>query len=118
VQGYHAENVNQFLGIPYAVPPVGPLRWTAPRATSWTGVFNATAFGPSCMQPSLPASRSGGFSEDCLSVNVFAPPGVASAPVLSGSTAAAFRQAARRFPGTMARPSRRRERWWSRSTIA
>jgi para-nitrobenzyl esterase len=76
VQGFHAENVNQFLGIPYAVPPVGPLRWTAPRATSWTGVLNATAFGPSCIQPGLPGS------EDCLTVNVFAPPNAVSAPVL------------------------------------
>jgi para-nitrobenzyl esterase len=84
LQGFRSQGVNQFLGIPFALPPVGPLRWSAPRPASWSGVKNATAFGPSCLQASIPAARAAreSFSEDCLSLNVFAPPGVTSASVL------------------------------------
>jgi para-nitrobenzyl esterase len=61
-----------FKGIPYAAPPVGPLRWHAPHPpASWQGVRKATAFGPSCMQPpsgQIPASA---MSEDCLYLNVW-----------------------------------------------
>src|SRR5262245_49868600 len=42
-----------FKGIPYAAPPVGPLRWRAPQpADQWEGVRKADQFGPRCMQPS------------------------------------------------------------------
>ena len=66
-----------FVGLPYAAPPVGELRWRAPRpAAPWKGVRDATRFGPRCMQ--LPVFsdmvfRSGGMSEDCLYLNVWAP---------------------------------------------
>ena len=44
-----------FLGLPYAAPPTGRLRWRAPeRADRWRGVRDATAFGPSCPQPETP----------------------------------------------------------------
>ncbi|WP_158615545.1 carboxylesterase family protein [Acidipila sp. EB88] len=72
-----------FLGIPYAAPPVGPLRWKPPvAAATWTAVRPATAFGPRCMQPTLYDDmffRDPGQSEDCLSLNIWAPPTSASA---------------------------------------
>ncbi|WP_080424256.1 carboxylesterase family protein [Burkholderia ubonensis] len=65
-----------FLGIPYAAPPIGSLRWQAPQPVGrWSGVRQASQFGPRCMQY---ASSNGGLrstevSEDCLYLNVWAP---------------------------------------------
>lgn len=61
-----------FKGIPYAAPPVGPLRWHAPQpATGWLGVRDATKFGPVCMQhPWFPLPPAG-ISEDCLYLNIW-----------------------------------------------
>src|SRR6266700_1796869 len=43
--------VRTFKGIPYAAPPVGPLRWKPPQPVrSWTGVRKAAEYGPRCMQ--------------------------------------------------------------------
>jgi para-nitrobenzyl esterase len=70
-------------GIPYAAPPVGPLRWRAPDPpTPWQGVRKATAFGPRCPQVAsrLDSTAEAGSvvgEEDCLSLNVFAPPDAA-----------------------------------------
>jgi para-nitrobenzyl esterase len=67
-----------FLGIPYAAPPVGPLRWKAPQpAAKWTDVRDATSFGHRCMQAQLYPDmrfRDPGTSEDCLNLNVWTPP--------------------------------------------
>src|SRR5580698_5365535 len=50
----HRPNEVAFLGIPYAAPPVGELRWRPPRpATAWSGVRQARGYGPAC--PQLPA---------------------------------------------------------------
>jgi len=74
LQGATAGAVDEFLGIPYAAPPVGNLRWRPPRpAAGWTGVRDATAFGPSCPQAPSPFGPPGPFSEDCLYLNVYAP---------------------------------------------
>lgn len=66
-----------FLGLPYAAPPVGDLRWTAPRpALSWTGVRDATKFGARCEQWHVWDDyifQDQGPSEDCLFVNVYTP---------------------------------------------
>ncbi|XP_049958875.1 acetylcholinesterase-like isoform X4 [Schistocerca serialis cubense] len=57
-----------FLGVPYAEPPVGELRFQDPQpAGSWEGVRNATSYGSDCVQ------SSGDGSEDCLYLNVFVP---------------------------------------------
>jgi para-nitrobenzyl esterase len=76
-----------FLGIRYAQPPVGELRWRAPLPPkAWRGTRAATRFGPGCMQP--PPDPFGAWtaefmagpdmSEDCLTLNVWAPAGQAT----------------------------------------
>jgi len=75
LHGKHAEGVDQFLGVPYAAPPVGMLRWQAPQPTRpWPGIRQATSYGNRC--PQL-ASGNGPRqdSEDCLYLNVFTPAG-------------------------------------------
>jgi para-nitrobenzyl esterase len=77
VQGVRLDRVDSFLGIRYAAPPVGTLRWAAPQpAAAWTGVKLADRFGNRC--PAL-ASTNGPRSEteDCLFVNVQRPAGLA-----------------------------------------
>jgi para-nitrobenzyl esterase len=60
-----------FKGIPFAQPPVGDLRWREPLpAKSWTGIRDATAFGPACVQGGAEGQNS---SEDCLTLNVWTP---------------------------------------------
>jgi para-nitrobenzyl esterase len=76
--GITADNqVRFFEGIPFAEPPVGPLRWRAPQPVkAWTGVRNATEFGPRCTQALIFSDmvfRDNGPSEDCLYLNVWAP---------------------------------------------
>ena len=52
VRGVAAGSINEFLGIPYAAPPTGHLRWRPPQPPAeWQGVRDATQFGPSCPQP-------------------------------------------------------------------
>lgn len=70
-----ASGVMVFRGIPYAAPPVGPLRWQPPRpAAHWRGVRQATQLGHNCMQ-GQPYSDidpyAAGVSEDCLYLNVW-----------------------------------------------
>ena len=67
--------VVSFKNIPFAAPPVGPLRWKPPqKPASWTGVRDATTFGPACLQVVGGFGRPGtAQSEDCLQLNVYAP---------------------------------------------
>src|SRR5580693_849398 len=75
VRGLADGAVDEFLGIPYAAPPVGPLRWQPPQpAASWSGVRAATAFAPHCPQVAGPFGQAS-TSEDCLYLNVFTPSG-------------------------------------------
>jgi len=72
VEGEATERHRRFLGIPYAAPPVGPLRWRAPRpAQPWDGVRDATRPGSPCPQLGTTAEPMG--SEDCLYLNVTTP---------------------------------------------
>jgi para-nitrobenzyl esterase len=76
-----------FKGIPYAQPPVGDLRWRAPQPVSpWAEVRDATRFGAICPQnPSSTVPNAAEISsEDCLSLNVWAPewPVARARPVL------------------------------------
>jgi len=72
IQGEKVGEIGVFKGIPFAAPPVGPLRWKAPQPVKpWEGVRNATAFAPAPMQYSF--GRHENFSEDCLYLNVWTP---------------------------------------------
>lgn len=78
VQGLKENNVFAFKGIPYASPPVGPLRWREPqRASAWQGVRKADAYGSACIQQPGLSLKNGGdpgpLSEDCLYLNVWTP---------------------------------------------
>jgi para-nitrobenzyl esterase len=70
-------HIRIFLGIPYAAPPVGPLRWKPPQpAMKRSGVFDATNFGHRCIQTGVFEDmrfRDPGPSEDCLTLNVWTP---------------------------------------------
>ncbi len=73
IAGLEQDGVHSFLGIPYAAPPVGELRWRAPQPpASWEGVREATKFGNAAIQTvdtgmNLRAEQ----SEDCLNLNVW-----------------------------------------------
>ncbi|EIM91451.1 alpha/beta-hydrolase [Stereum hirsutum FP-91666 SS1] len=71
--------IERFLGIPFAQPPVGSLRFKAPVPINqtFTGVQNATMFGNACVQP--PSSSLGApTGEDCLFLNVWRPENVST----------------------------------------
>jgi para-nitrobenzyl esterase len=73
VRGQRTGNVYEFLGIPYAAPPVGPLRWRPPQpAAHWHGIRAAARFAPHCPQPIGFFGRVS-LSENCLYLNVFVP---------------------------------------------
>lgn len=75
LSGAAAGSMDEYLGIPYAAPPVGALRWEPPApAASWSGVRTATQFAPHCAQPATPFGTAS-TSEDCLYLNVYAPAG-------------------------------------------
>ncbi|XP_004697442.1 thyroglobulin [Echinops telfairi] len=77
------KQVDQFLGVPYAAPPLAEDRFQAPRPLNWTGSWDATQPRASCWQPGAKTPTPLGVSEDCLYLNVFVPEGAApSAPVL------------------------------------
>ncbi|MFC4121181.1 carboxylesterase/lipase family protein [Nonomuraea zeae] len=75
VRGARAGGVDSFLALPYAAPPVGDLRWRAPRpARSWSGVRDAARWGNRC--PAAAGSNGPrSETEDCLYLNVFRPSG-------------------------------------------
>ncbi len=83
-----AHGVVAFKAIPYAAPPVGPMRWRPPQpAPSWDGVRQAASFGPVCWAAPIPIPPPVGAppqNEDCLTVNVWTPvpSGGASKPVM------------------------------------
>lgn len=73
VQGVTQGDVDVWLAVPYAEPPVGNLRWRAPSPQRpWEGIRDAGKAGPSCMQPEVEP-----VSEDCLTLNIFRPSGAA-----------------------------------------
>jgi para-nitrobenzyl esterase len=78
----HGKTINEgkvkaFLGLPYAAPPVGDLRWKAPEPPAkWKGERDAAKFGAHCAQGPAFADmifQDSGPSEDCLFLNVYAP---------------------------------------------
>ncbi|MGI9345653.1 MAG: carboxylesterase/lipase family protein [Gammaproteobacteria bacterium] len=81
VAGFKAANSHQWLGIPFAAPPTGELRWRAPRpAPEWQGTLKAVSFADSCKQIGGPLGGSPSEyygkpfgSEDCLYLNIYTP---------------------------------------------
>ncbi|XP_054217101.1 thyroglobulin isoform X4 [Homo sapiens] len=71
------KQVDQFLGVPYAAPPLAERRFQAPEPLNWTGSWDASKPRASCWQPGTRTSTSPGVSEDCLYLNVFIPQNVA-----------------------------------------
>jgi para-nitrobenzyl esterase len=72
-----SSGVSSFKGIPYAAPPVGPLRWRPPEPVApWSGVRRSDLFGPNAMQGIVFSDidpRPAGISEDCLYLNIWTP---------------------------------------------
>ncbi|MCC7539987.1 MAG: carboxylesterase family protein, partial [Deltaproteobacteria bacterium] len=78
IRGEALGGIGIYRGLRYALPPTGDARWTAPLAApAWDGTFDATRFGPACMQPTTPFIPDGELpsrdeqSEDCLTLNVW-----------------------------------------------
>uniref|UniRef100_G3S7H8 Thyroglobulin n=1 Tax=Gorilla gorilla gorilla TaxID=9595 RepID=G3S7H8_GORGO len=71
------KQVDQFLGVPYAAPPLAERRFQEPEPLNWTGSWDASKPRASCWQPGTRTSTSPGVSEDCLYLNVFIPQNVA-----------------------------------------
>lgn len=89
VAGVTAEGVTAWKGIPFAQPPVGPLRWRAPQPPrAWSGVRPATDYSNDCMQIPFAADAAPlgtPPAEDCLYLNVWKPadaPADAKLPVV------------------------------------
>ncbi len=79
VRGYEEKGVQIFKGIPYAKPPIGPLRFRPPEPPKpWSGIKDCTQFGPIAWQPPVelmdflgnPAEN---MDEDCLNLNIWTP---------------------------------------------
>ncbi|MBE7219019.1 MAG: carboxylesterase family protein, partial [Caulobacteraceae bacterium] len=118
ISGASDNGAEVFKNIPYAAPPVGPLRWRPPQpAKAWTGVRDGSVQGPACPQP--PINFGGGAigvemgdegpfttSEDCLNLNVRRPAGTqagARLPVMVWIHGGAFsfgRGSQRTYTGT------------------
>ena len=78
IQGhYNYLGAREWLGIPYATPPVGELRWEYPQPLSpWDTVYDANFNSPGCIQTcNLPPGNCPeyGTSEDCLFLNIWGP---------------------------------------------
>ena len=88
VEGQQDGKMLVFKGIPYALPPVGQARWKPPTPMSrWAEARKATEFGPACYQPTITVQTiyTRGplpMSEDCLTLNIWAPVETRNAPGL------------------------------------
>jgi para-nitrobenzyl esterase len=73
VKGVSTPTMREFLGIPYAAPPVGDLRWQPPQPhVRWSAPRDATQFASHCAQNASPFGVAS-LSEDCLYLNVYTP---------------------------------------------
>lgn len=84
VRGLTQDGVSRFLGIPYAAPPVGDLRWMPPVQPAKYDMLNATHFANSCPQVTTlgPFAGPTSITEDCLYLNVYTPDISSSKPVI------------------------------------
>jgi para-nitrobenzyl esterase len=83
-----SSQVDAWLGVPFAAPPLRDLRWKPPQPVGpWQGVLHADRFAPECLQPLRSPRQNHYFgneatSEDCLYLNIWAPHAAQKAPVL------------------------------------
>ena len=87
VEGIAAKDgIHCFKGIPFAAPPIGPLRWKFPQpVVPWDGIRSVKTFGHASEQSRVAAIAmgvAGGLDEDCLYLNVWAPAGAVQLPVM------------------------------------
>lgn len=87
IQGSANGNGYQFMGIPFAKPPVGELRWRAPQnPNNWSEVLNTTSFAPVCPQKNFDTGGNTSTivgNEDCLYLNIWTPQvGAGNRPVM------------------------------------
>jgi para-nitrobenzyl esterase len=76
ISGLGADGYHSYLGIPFAAPPIGDLRWKAPQpVAAWSGIKEATEFGSACPQLPWPGINVDldRMDEDCLYLNVWTP---------------------------------------------
>jgi para-nitrobenzyl esterase len=76
LEGVLKDGLSIHMGVPYAAPPLGDLRWREPRpVVPWKGVRKADSFAPACMQKgvSMPGETPPAVSEDCLYLNIWTP---------------------------------------------
>lgn len=82
LEGEVVGDARRFLGIPYAEPPLGELRFAAPvKVAPWSQVRDATEFGGRCAQPTSVNTGAGTDNEDCLYLNVWTPNPAPSEPL-------------------------------------
>lgn len=81
IAGTRAGAMRTYLGVPFAAPPVGALRWRSPQAVlPWDGVKRADRFSAACAQTAAWVTHPK--SEDCLYLNVWAPEKADKLPVI------------------------------------
>jgi para-nitrobenzyl esterase len=74
LSGVTSDGIDAWLGVPFAKPPIGNLRFRAPQPMPrWSVVRDASTPGPGCLMPGSGNTVSFGGDEDCLYLNVFAP---------------------------------------------
>ena len=70
-EGVTTGNVTKFLGIPFAAPPIGPLRFKPPQKPLHRHMMRADKLGPACVQPCRKGDYCPPVSEDCLTINIY-----------------------------------------------
>lgn len=81
IEGLYTHGTAEFLGIPYAAPPVGQLRWRPPQSPAkWTETLLTIDFRNTCVQNQAGEFAHPSITEDCLYLNVYAPRNFAEKP--------------------------------------